>query len=47
MRTTALAILGLTRLVVALTAEDPSYRGGYHPTRWIGMIDDPWILALR
>ena len=28
MRTTALAILGLSILVVALTAEDPSYRGG-------------------
>jgi hypothetical protein len=28
MRTTALAILGLAMLVVALTAEDPSYRGG-------------------
>ncbi len=28
MTTTALAILGLTILVVALTAEDPSRRGG-------------------
>jgi hypothetical protein len=28
MRTTALPILGLTILVVALTAEAPSYRGG-------------------
>ena len=28
MRITALAILGLTILVVALTAEDPTYRGG-------------------
>ena len=28
MRTTALAILGLTILVMGLAAEDPSYRGG-------------------
>ena len=28
MRTIARMILGLTILVVALTAEDPSYRGG-------------------
>jgi len=28
MRTTALPILGFTMLVVALTAEDPSPRGG-------------------
>jgi hypothetical protein len=28
MRTTALAILGLTIPVAALTAKDPSYRGG-------------------
>jgi hypothetical protein len=28
MRTTALAILGLTIPIVALTAEDPGYRGG-------------------
>jgi hypothetical protein len=28
MRTTGLAILGLSILAVALTAEDPSYRGG-------------------
>jgi hypothetical protein len=28
MRTTPLSILGLTILVVALTAEDPSHRGG-------------------
>jgi hypothetical protein len=31
MRTTVLVILGLSILVVALTAEDPSYRGGAAP----------------